>query len=140
MKSQTSSAELSDLLAGLKPRLQEGRWVFATFDNRAELPLKEAVAMIREAEGVSLILPLSFALKNNLSATPVFSWITLEVHSALDSVGLTAAFSRVLAGERISCNVVAGHHHDHIFVPEEDGRNALEALRKLEKTGPLENI
>lgn len=59
------------------------------------------------------------------------AWITLEVHSALDAVGLTAAVSHVLAKENISCNVIAAYHHDHIFVGKEDAQKALKALLKL---------
>lgn len=53
------------------------------------------------------------------------------MHSALDGVGLTAAFSSELAGAGISCNVVAGYHHDHLFVPEADAERALAVLRGL---------
>jgi hypothetical protein len=57
--------------------------------------------------------------------------ITLRVHSALDGVGLTAAFSSELAAAGISCNVVAGYHHDHIFVPDADADRAMAALHAL---------
>jgi uncharacterized protein len=43
--------------------------------------------------------------------------ITLDVHSALDGVGLTAAVAVALAAEGIPCNMIAAHHHDHVFVP-----------------------
>ena len=43
-------------------------------------------------------------------------WITLRVHSALDAVGMTAAFSVALAVAGLSVNVVAGLHHDQVFV------------------------
>lgn len=60
------------------------------------------------------------------------AWITLTVHSDLAAVGLTAAFSRVLAEAGISCNVVAGVRHDHIFVPVERAADAMAALRRLQ--------
>ena len=59
-------------------------------------------------------------------------WITLGVESELDSVGLTAAFSRALADQSISCNVVAGTYHDHLFVPLDRADAALECLRELQ--------
>jgi hypothetical protein len=55
------------------------------------------------------------------------------VHSALDGVGLTAAVASVLAERGIACNVVAGFHHDHLFVPWERREEALEALASLSK-------
>ena len=51
--------------------------------------------------------------------------ITLRVGSALTDVGLTALFSRTLADAGISCNVIAGLAHDHLFVGWEQGPRAL---------------
>ncbi len=56
------------------------------------------------------------------------SWITLRVHSALEAVGLTAAFSAALSREGISANVVAGYFHDHLFVPEDRRDDAMRVL------------
>jgi hypothetical protein len=46
-------------------------------------------------------------------------------------VGLTAAFAAALAREGISCNVIAGLHHDHLFVPWDRRDDALRALEAL---------
>ena len=54
--------------------------------------------------------------------------ITLDVNSALDGVGLTAAVAQALAARGIAANVVAGFHHDHVFVPAAQGEAALAAL------------
>ena len=48
-------------------------------------------------------------------------------------MGLTAAFSQALAQQNISCNVVAGYYHDHIFVAESDVTRALAILQNLGK-------
>jgi hypothetical protein len=45
---------------------------------------------------------------------------------------LTAAVSRVLAEAGISCNVVAAVHHDHLFVPAEQGAAALALLEGMQ--------
>jgi len=55
------------------------------------------------------------------------------VHSALDAVGLTAAFSNALSSAGISCNVVAAYYHDHIFVDKKDAERAMEVLLDLTK-------
>jgi hypothetical protein len=46
-------------------------------------------------------------------------------------VGLTAAVSGALAEAEIACNVVAGFHHDHLFVPWERRDEALAILQRL---------
>ena len=61
------------------------------------------------------------------------AWIQLQVHSALDSVGLTAAFSKTLGDAGISCNVVAGYFHDHLFVEYDKRDAAMTELTQLQK-------
>ena len=57
--------------------------------------------------------------------------ISLSVHSALTAVGLTAAVATALAARRISANVVAGFHHDHILMPWDRRMAAMAALQTL---------
>ena len=64
----------------------------------------------------------------------VAAWITLQVHSALGAVGLTAAVSRVLTEAGISANVVAGFTHDHLFVPHDRADDAVRTLVALTAT------
>ena len=56
----------------------------------------------------------------------------LEVNSALDAVGLTGAFANALAEAGLSCNVVAGAMHDHLFVPLNDVERALDRVESSE--------
>jgi uncharacterized protein len=66
-----------------------------------------------------------------LSYSFVAAWITLTVHSSLEAVGLTATFSKALAENNISCNVVAAYYHDHIFVDAKDAAKAMKILHIL---------
>ena len=86
-----------------------------------------------ESEGMTIIISKAKADENDLSYESVFNKITLEIHSSLDAVGLTAAFSKQLTQHNISANVIAGYYHDHIFVPKEKANLAIEALEKLSK-------
>ena len=58
--------------------------------------------------------------------------ITLQIHSSLTGVGLTAAVATALKSEDIPCNVLAASFHDHLFVPAEMAEAALEALERLQ--------
>ena len=61
----------------------------------------------------------------------VCAWLTLDVHSALEAVGLTDAVSRVLTEADIPANVVAAFHHDHVLVPEDRADAAIAAIEAL---------
>ena len=59
--------------------------------------------------------------------------ITLQVHSSLEAVGLTARVAESLADRGISANMVAAFHHDHVFVPWPRRAEALIILENLAK-------
>lgn len=123
-----------EMLAHLAPSLQEGEYVFCSVeDDGANCAHLHPLAMFREPEGISLILDARLAQEHRL---PVISGrmrcITLEVHSSLDGVGLTASVSSALAEAGIPSNVVAAFHHDHVFVPAAMAERALDILHKLQ--------
>jgi hypothetical protein len=128
----TPIADLPALLRTMQPVLNPGTYVYAPVPGGSQLPADAIVASIREPEGLSVVMEESAAQRARLS--PVFrcAWITLSVNSDLQAVGLTAAFSSALARAGISCNVVAGVNHDHLFVPIEQADPALEVLRALQ--------
>lgn len=99
-----------------------------------ETLLAQAIASFREDEGLSLILRDDVARAQGVQSDLPMKRITLTVHSALDGVGLTAAVATVLAENGISCNMVAGFHHDHAFVPAQDAERAVDLLRALAKS------
>lgn len=112
----------------MKPTLNDGQYVFCTVPNETSLDFSKIQLFFKEKEGITLILEKKEADKLGFSYPSVYAWISLTVHSSLEAVGLTAAFSNVLAKENISCNVVAAYYHDHIFVPIKDAEKALSAL------------
>jgi uncharacterized protein len=116
--------DLDELLATMEPALVEGRFVYASVpgDEFARCLLRAPIGVFREAEGVTLILP--FEAADGLAVSPPMRMITLTVHSSLEA----------LIPSVVSANVVAGYHHDHIFVPERDAERALETLRALSGT------
>jgi uncharacterized protein len=89
-------------------------------------------AMVREDEGVGVVLERSRADELGLAYDFVAAWITLGVDSTLEQLGLTALFSRALAEAGISCNVLAGPRHDHLLVPVERVDEAMRVLQELE--------
>ncbi|MFD9976735.1 ACT domain-containing protein [Streptomyces sp. NPDC059017] len=122
--------DLGRLLTGMRPELNLGRYVFTTV-TAAPPPGLTPVVTVAEDEGLTLVVREEEADAAGLAHDYVAGWITLRVHSALDAVGLTAAVATALADAGISCNVVAGHHHDHLFVPYERADEALTLLQEL---------
>jgi uncharacterized protein len=126
----TGIHDLDELLRSMAPTRLPGEWVFISVpDPIADL---DAAAMVRESEGVSYVVTRADADARGFEYDVPLAWISLGVHSALDAVGLTAAFSTALAHDGISCNVIAGAFHDHLLVPvtrAADAMSVLEALR-----------
>lgn len=126
----TGEKNLQTLLASIHPVLREGEYVYVLWPHGR--PLAPGIeAAVREAEGLTVVLPRAEADSLGLPYDFVAAWITLQVHSELEAIGLTAAVGKALTDARISCNVLAGFHHDHLLVPVADAARALEALAEL---------
>lgn len=122
---------LAEMLRGLSPVLHEDALVFCSIKSAEPADIEAAISVFREEEGISLVLPESFAISRGHSFNGTYRRITLKVHSSLEAVGLTAAISKKLTEEGISANVIAAYYHDHIFVPADDATRALVALKSL---------
>ena len=129
----SGESDLQVLLSTLSPRLAVDEYVFLSFaDARyGEHAGLHPLAAIGESEGLTLVVPRSAADAEGLRYESIFRRITLDVHSSLDAVGLTSAFSTALTAHGISANVIAGYYHDHIFVQAEQAEKAAAALEEL---------
>jgi hypothetical protein len=90
-------------------------------------------ATIVEDEGMTAVIPAAAAERLGVTPDFVAAWLTLDMNSALDVVGLTAAVSTALAAAGIPCNVLAGYHHDHLLVPETEADRAVTVLKELSR-------
>jgi hypothetical protein len=121
---------LNTLLRSMSPHLNEGDYVFCTLTDALPSGV-EVLGSFREQEGLTVILERWQAQNLGLTFEYIAAWITLTVHSSLAAVGLTAAFATALAQAGISCNVVAGFYHDHLFVAKNDAAKAMATLHQL---------
>jgi uncharacterized protein len=112
----------------IRPDLHAEPYVFAAGEPP---PGAAPFALIREDEGLTLILTRAAADEAGLAYDYVAARITLRVNSALTATGLTALFSRILADAGISCNVIAGLAHDHLFVDWDQRGQAVALLDRL---------
>lgn len=120
--------DLDALIRTMEPVRRGGAYVVLSLPHVPDLPLE---ATIRETEGVTVVVAQETADAAGLGYDFVAGWITLTVHSSLEAVGLTAAVASALGEAGISCNVLAGYHHDHLLVPVAEVSRAIEVLRAL---------
>ena len=124
---------LVKIIKQMNPVLNEGEYVFTTVATATHISRNDILCEFKEPEGTALILERTKADELNLTYTYIASWITLKVHSSLEAVGLTAVFATELARHHISCNVIAGYYHDHIFTDKKHALKAIDILKQLSK-------
>lgn len=122
---------LALLLRDMQPHLNPGEFVFCCVANTDLLQGTPVLGSFQEQEGLTVILAREQADALGLLYDYVAAWITLTVHSDLAAVGLTAAFATALGNAGISCNVIAGYHHDHLFVAHAEAERAVGVLQQL---------
>lgn len=118
----------------MTPKLNDGEYVFLTTDNINKINRNDTICEFKESEGTTIVIAKEKTDELNLSYEYIASWITLTIHSSLEAVGLTAIFSTELAKHNISCNIIAGYYHDHIFVDRKDADEAIKVLIKLSES------
>ena len=128
----TGETNLTSLIRGMEPVLQDGVYVFVTLAPGVATPNGLQPRMVfKETEGTTLIISRDQADACGLAAEFPCRMITLNIHSSLAAVGFLAAVAAHLAGHGIGVNLVSGYYHDHLFVPEDRADDAMEALHAL---------
>ena len=125
--------DLETLLRSMNPKLSESQFVFCniSLDKLSALKM-EPLFVFREKEGVTIIIEKWQADSKSLDYDDVWSWIALTVHSSLSAVGFLATITAKLSENSISVNVVSAYFHDHLFVPQEKARLAMQVLNDLQ--------
>ena len=125
--------DLDTLIQNLAPRILSDTYVFCSLEDAdyGALSHTSPLASFAEPEGLTLVITRGSADQEDLAYEGTFRCISLQVHSSLEAVGLTAAVTGELAAHDISANVIAGCHHDHIFVPAHQAETALLLLESM---------
>ena len=123
--------DLATLIRNLRPKTLPATYVFCSLKDAdyGALSHTNPLACFAEEQGLALVITRESADLEGLAYQGTFRCISLQSHSSLEAIGLTAAVTSELATHDISANVIAGYYHDHIFVPS---RHADLALRLLE--------
>jgi hypothetical protein len=113
----------------LLPSCDREEYVFVTVERLPDGV--EPVATVAEPEGLTAVVRRDDADRLGLEYEFVAARIVLEALTGLDEVGVTAAVAGALAELGIGCNVFAGIHHDHLFVPYDRAAEAVAAVAGL---------
>lgn len=129
----SGETDLKAILQTLSPLMLNEVYAFCTLADGSYGDCAEAspIASFQEQEGLTLVVSQANADAMGLAYTGLFRCISLQVHSSLESVGLTAVVAGKLAIYDISVNMIAGYYHDHLFVPAGQADAALDLLNNL---------
>lgn len=125
-------SDLPALLASMEPVPYPARYGYACVDKARALP--DGVvpfATVAEDEGLTVVAPETELAAAGVAFQGGWARISLTVQSDLAAVGLTAVIATALTKAGISANVIAGYHHDHIFVQAALADEALAVPRGL---------
>lgn len=122
--------DLASILADLTVTRRPGVFTFVALPEPVEMD-DEIHALVHEAEGITVVTTVDVARARGWEWEFEAAWLTLEVHSDLEAVGLTHAVAGALSAESIPCNVLAGYYHDHLLVPLERSDEAVRAITRL---------
>lgn len=122
--------DLKYILATLTVSRRPGVFTMVSIPN--PVPLGDGVEMVlSETEGTTVVATLDAARRRGWAHDFQGAWLTIDVHSSLEAVGLTRAMAAVLGDANIACNVLAGFYHDHILVPVDRVDEAIAQLTSL---------
>lgn len=127
--------DLNRILANLDASLETGEFVFCSVPEASygDVAMLTPICGFLEKEGFAIIVDVKIAKENGLSFDGVFRKITLNIHTSLNAVGVTAAVARCLTQQNIPANMVAAYYHDHVFVPSGQANQALVEIQALQR-------
>jgi hypothetical protein len=144
MSHTNGETDLERLLATLTVSRRSDEYVVipfpATAVERGSLAVGDGIdAVMVENEAVTVVATGAAAAANNWPQDRHWAWLTIDVHSSLEAVGLTAALANALTALDIPCNVIAAYYHDHLLVPVDRADEAtagIDALRRQPDARP----
>ena len=130
----TGQTNLSEVLKSMQVSCDNIEYGFASVKDKQVNFDEQVLGTFKENEGLTVIAQKEYLETNNIQYEGPYAKLTIEIHTSLELVGLTAVLAKKLAENQISANVVAGYFHDHIFVQYAVRQKAIEAINNLKET------
>lgn len=125
--------DLQQTLQSLKVLCDDIEYGFASIENESQIDRNKVLATFHENGRLAVIAPLNYLNSLNIENEGPYAKLTIDIHTSLELVGLTAVMATELAKNGISANVVAAFYHDHVFVQYELRKQAIDLLEALKK-------
>lgn len=122
---------LQAVLDSLRVSCDDVEYGFANVKDASNISIDDVQGTFKEDESLTVIAPVKYLANKGIQYEGSYAKLTIEVHTSLELVGLTAVLAAQLADRGISANVVAAYFHDHIFVQHNLRQDAIEALEQL---------
>lgn len=123
--------DLKEVLSSLKVICDGIEYGFASIPDDSGIEREKVLATFQENGRLAIIAPKSYLDSKNIDNEGPYAKLTIDVHTSLELVGLTAVMATKLAEHGISANVVAAFYHDHVFVQYKLREKAIKILEGL---------
>jgi uncharacterized protein len=108
--------DLQQTLQSLKVICDDVEYSFASVEDESIIDRNTVLATFHENGRLATIAPKAYLDSLGIENEGPYAKLTIDVHTSLELVGLTAVMATALAKQGISANVVAAFYHDHVFV------------------------
>lgn len=122
---------LQETLKSIKVQCDNIEYAFTSVPDDSGISRAEVLATFQENGRLAVIAPKQYLDSLTIENEGPYAKLTIDVHTSLELVGLTAVMASALAKHGISANVVAAFYHDHVFVQYELRERAIELLEDL---------
>lgn len=129
----SGNTNLQEVLNSLQVSCDEVEYGFATATDDTTISSKEVLCIFHEAEGLTIVASKDYLSAKDFTFEGTYAKLTIEVHTSLELVGLTAVLAKALADNGISANVIAAYYHDHVFVQYDVRQKATDILLGLKQ-------
>jgi hypothetical protein len=123
--------DLQQTLQSLKVICDDVQYGFASIADESRIERDKILATFHENRQLAIIAPKDYLDSLGIENEGPYAKLTIDVHTSLELVGLTAVMATKLSEHGISANVVAAFYHDHVFVQYELRGKAVELLENL---------
>jgi uncharacterized protein len=123
--------DLDETLKSIKVICDNVKYGFASVVDERGIDRDKVLATFHEDGRLAVIAAEHYLKEHGIEQEGPYAKLTIDVHTSLELVGLTAVMATKLAEHGISANVVAAFYHDHVFVSYVRRDKATKVLEEL---------